>query len=323
MAERWQRELTKLRKGVPPEGLWERAAQGPHMDPLSEPRRSRLAAGAVAVAVFVLAAMFAVRAFGPFRNPDHTLEGPDVLTVPSLGRTTAAFLPDGHPIFVVHHEDGTVSVVDAFSSHRPFGFEELVVWCPTNRDFVEWAHEAHYDESGIWYSGGPAYADLPTFSFDVVETDASGDPAAIRVGHIRKPDPDLGGSAAVTDPSRPPFCPPDGSYVTHTLDPSDIYDSPGAAVAAAPAGWVAVRGTLHVDDADAFTQLCAEVADGACVDGVPVRGLDTVRFLLEIIRKYPGETGYDKPQVWLVRVRDGVIDDPAIAGFLNGAGVHP
>ncbi len=226
------------------------------MDPLAEPRRSRLAAAVVAVAVFALAAMFVVRAFGPFRNPDHTLGGQDLLSVPARGESAAAFLPDGHPIFVVHHEDGTLSVVDAFSSHRPFGFEEIVVWCPTTRDFVEWAHEAHYDESGIWYRGGPAYADLPTFAFDVVETDANGEPAAIRVGDIRTPDPDLGGSAAVTDPSRPPFCPPDGSYVTRTIDPSDIYGSPEAAVAAAPGGWVAVRGTLHVDDRDAFTQLC-------------------------------------------------------------------
>jgi hypothetical protein len=321
MAERWQRELTKLRRGVPPDGLWERATQGPRMDPLAEPRRSRLAAAVVAVAVFALAAMFVLRAFGPFRNADYTLGGPDVLSVPARGETAAAFLPDGHPIFVVHHEDGTLTVVDAFSTHRAFGFEEIVVWCPTTRHLVEWAHEAHWDEYGRWHSAGPAPSGLPTYAFDVTGRDPNGDPATIRIGEPKEPNPRH--SAAVTDPSRPPFCPPDGSYVTHTIDPSDIYGSPEAAVAAAPAGWVAVRGTLHVDDGDAFTQLCAEVADGACVDGVPVRGLDTVRFLLEIIRKYPGQTGYDEPQVWLVRVRDGLIDDPAIAGFLNGAGIHP
>jgi hypothetical protein len=319
MAERWQRELTKLRGGAPPAELWDRVAEGPRMDPLSEPRRSRLAAAAVAVVVFALAAVFAFRALDPVRT-DRTLGGSNVVTVPPRGDTEPAFLSDGHPIFVVHHEDGTVTVVDAFSTHRAFGFEEIVVWCPTTRHLVEWAHEAHWDEYGRWHSAGPAPSGLPTYAFDVAARDPNGDPATIRIGEPREPDP--GRSAAVTDPSRPPFCPPDGSYVTHTLDPSDIYDSPEAAVAAAPAGWVAIRGTLHVDDADAFTQLCAEVADGACVDGVPVRGLDTVRFLLEIIRKYPGETGYDKPQVWLVRVRDGLIDDPAIAGFLNGAGVH-
>lgn len=320
MAERWQRELTKLRGGAPPAELWDRVVEGPRMDPLSEPRRSRLAAAAVAVVVFALAAVFAFRALDLVRT-DRTLSGSNVVTVPPRGEAKPAFLSDGHPIFVVHHEDGTVTVVDAFSTHRAFGFEEIVVWCPTTRHLVEWAHEAHWDEYGRWHSAGPAPSGLPTYAFDVIARDPNGDPATIRIGEAQEPDP--GRSAAVTDPSRPPFCPPDGSYVTHTIDPSDIYGSPEAAVAAAPAGWVAVRGTLHVDDRDAFTQLCAEVTDGACVDGVPVRGLDTVRFLLEIIRKYPGQTGYEEPQVWLVRVRDGVIDDPAIAGFLNGAGVHP
>ena len=319
MAERWQRELTKLRGGAPPAELWDRVVEGPRMDPLSEPRRSRLAAAAVAVVVFALAAAFAFRALGPVLT-DRTLDGSNVVSIPPRGEVKPAFLSDGHPIFVVHHEDGTVTVVDAFSTHRAFGFEEIVVWCPTTRHLVEWAHEAHWDEYGRWHSAGPAPSGLTTFAFDVTARDPKGDAATIRVGEAQEPDP--GRSAAVTDPSRPPFCPPDGSYVTHTIDPSDIYGSPEAAVAAAPAGWVAVRGTLHVDDLDAFTQLCAEVADGACVDGVPVRGLDTVRFLLEIIRKHPG-TGYEEPQVWLVRVRDGVIDDPAIAGFLNGAGVHP
>jgi hypothetical protein len=316
MAERWQRELTKLRGGEPPEGLWGRVAEGPRMDPLRERPRSRVAAAGVAVVVFALAAAFAFRALDPVRT-DRTLGGSDVVAVPPRGEAKPAFLSDGHPIFLVHHEDGSVTVVDALSTHRPFGFEEIVVWCPTTRHLVEWAHEAHWDEYGRWHSAGPAPSGLPTYAFDVTARDANGDPASIRVGEQLEPDP--GHSAAVTDPSRPPFCPPDGSYVTHTIDRSNIYASPEAAVAAAPAGWVAVRGTLHVDDRDAFTQLCTQVADGACVDGVPVRGLDSVRFLPEIIRRHPG-TAYEEPQVWLVRVRDGLIDDPAIAGFLNGAG---
>jgi hypothetical protein len=322
MAERWQRELTKLRAGRPPDDLWDRIGQGPRMDPLPEPGRSRLAAGAVAAIVFILAAVFAFRAFGPLGPRDLTLSGGEVLRVPPRGETMPAFLPDGRPIFIVHHEEGAVSVVDAFSPHRAFGFEELVVWCPTSRQFVEWAHEAHFDEQGRWDSGGPSPEGLVTYAFEIVNRDETGDPAEIRVGAPRDPDP--GHSAAETGPDRPPFCRPDGAFVTHTIEASDVYGSPEAAVAAAPAGWVAVRGTLSVDDGDAFVQLCAEVVDGGCVEGVPVRGLDNVRFLLEVIRKFP-DTGYEEPQVWLVRVRDGVIDDPAIAGFLNGAGggVHP
>jgi len=317
MTERWQRELTKLRSGAPPVDLWDRVGGGPRMEPIAEPRRSRIAAAVVATVVFALAAVFALRAFGSIGSIDRTLSGPEALPVPAVGETAPAFLPDGRPIFVVHHLDGGVSVVDAFSPHRAFGFEELVVWCPTTRHFVEWAHEAHFDERGTWHSAGPAPESLVTYRFEVVSHDANGAPTQIGVGAPLPPDPAR--SASETSPDRPPFCPPDGAFVTHAIDPDAIYDEPADAVADAPEGWVAVRGTLSIDDTDAFAQLCAEVADGACVDGVPVRGLDTVRFLLEIIRKYPGETGYEEPQVWLVRVRDGVIDDPAIAGFLNGA----
>ena len=316
MTERWQRELTKLRSGRPPEGLWDRVAAGPRMDPLVQPGRSRLAAGIVATIVFALAAVFAWRALAPVGPTDRTLAGSDVVTVPARGGTLAAFLEDGRPIFVVHHPDGTVSVVEAFSSHHPFGFNEIVVWCPATRQFVEWAHEAHFDEQGRWTSGGPAPYGLVTFGFQTLRRDAAGDPLEIRVGAPQQPDP--GHSAAETSPDRPPFCPPDDAFETHTLDPRSIYDAPDDAVAASPAGWVAVRGTLSVDAIDAFVQLCAAVDDGTCVDGVPVRGLDSVRFLVEVIRKHPG-TGYEDPQVWLVRVRDGVIDDPAIAGFLKGA----
>lgn len=117
MAERWKRELTKLRAGELPDGLWDRVTEGPRMEPLREPGRSQLAAAAVAVVVFVLAAAFAFEAFGPFRA-DRTLSGPDVLTVPARGQAEPAFLPEGRPIFVVHHEDGTVTVVDALSSHH-------------------------------------------------------------------------------------------------------------------------------------------------------------------------------------------------------------
>jgi hypothetical protein len=318
MAERWQRELTKLRGGEPPEELWNRVSQGPRMDPLPDPGRSRLAAAAVAFSVFALAAVFAFRAFGPLGDRDRTLSGSEVLTVPARGETAAEFLPDGHPIFVVHHEAGTVSVVDAFSSHGAWGFEDLVVWCPTTRHFVEWAHEAHFDEYGVWHSAGPAPSGLATYDFEVVGRDANGDPASIRVGDEQEPDP--GRSASVTEPSRPPFCPPEDSFVTHAIEPTAIYDSPAEAVARAPEGWIAVRGTLLVDDQDAFVQLCKEVTDGVCVDGVPVRGIDSVRFLLEVLRPNEETLAYEEPQVWLVRIRDGVIDDPGGVSFFEGAG---
>ena len=52
-----------------------------------------------------------------------------------------------------------MSVVDAFSTHRAWGVEELNVWCPSTREFVEVAHEAHFDEYGtLTPLSGPAGA---------------------------------------------------------------------------------------------------------------------------------------------------------------------
>jgi hypothetical protein len=316
MADRWQRELAKLRRAELPEGLWDRVLEGPRWQPPPPPARSRAMAVATALVVFAVAAVIAARAFGPLRPPDRTLAGPDVLAVPARGDVAADFLPDGHPVFVVHHDDGTVTVVDAFSSHRAWGFEEPVAYCPSTREFVEWAHEAHFDEYGRWVSAGPAPSGLATFAFDAVEQDPSGDPIAIRVGAIQAPDP--GHSPAVTDPSRPPFCPPvegrSNEVLAHAIDGSAIWNSPADAVAATPEGWIVVRGTLLVSREDGFVQLCGTVVRGRCEDGAVVRGVDGVGLLVNVLIPHPG-SGYETSRLWLVRVRGGVLDDPGIIRF--------
>ena len=243
-----------------------------------------MTAAVVAFAVFGLAAFFMWRAFA--ETPVSQPAGSDVVAVPPRGETSAVFLADGRPVFVVHHQDGTVSVVDAFSSHRAWGVEELNVWCPSTRQFVEVAHEAHFDEYGD-RQAGPAPGGVATFAFDVVGTDAVGDPASIDVGEMQQPtsDPHSG-------PERPPFCPAGGGadglisvtgaytgetgmVLAHDLEGMHVWDSPAAAVAAAPSGWVAVRGTLHVAS-DGFVQLCNHVVDDRCDGGVVVRGVDGI-----------------------------------------------
>jgi hypothetical protein len=132
-----------------------------------------------------VAAILVWRVFAPAGTHDRTLSGADVLDVPRAGEVAPVFLADGRPVFIVHHGDGTVSVVDAFSSHVQYGLKDLVAWCPSTRHFVEVAHEARYDEFGNWHSAGPATSGLATFAFEVVERDTSGDPSSIRVGAIR------------------------------------------------------------------------------------------------------------------------------------------
>lgn len=323
MDDRYRRELTKLHGGQPPNDLWDRVLEGPRMSPLAPRRRSRVTAAVVAFAVFALAAFFVWKAF-PAAPDSLQPADSDVVTVPPRGETSAVFLADGRPVFVVHHLDGTVSVVDAFSSHRAWGVEELNVWCPSTRQFVEVAHEAHFDEYGDW-SAGPAPGGLETFGFQVLENDAAGDPASIQVGkQMFAPSPEGG-----EGPERPPFCPAGdeapsqadlvpvtgaysgetGMVLAHGVDGIKVWDSPAEAVAAAPTGWVAIRSTLHVDR-DGFVQLCAQVVDDRCDGGVVVRGIDGIGLMLNVTR-FAWVSGYEEPQVWLVQINDGVIDNPA------------
>ena len=307
MTERWQREVAKLHRAELPGDLWERITEGPRLQPPPPRSPSRLIVAATALVLFVAAAALLWIVFTPFRTTVKTLAGSDVLPVPARGETSPVFLGDGRPVFVVHHEDGTVSVVDAFSPHRAWGFEEPVEWCPTTRQFVEWAHEAHFNEYGTWVSAGPSPSGLATFAFQVVERDAAGDPKSIRAGAMQAPDP--GGSAPITDPSRPPFC-PGAEPVTFTVDASTVWESPAAAVAAQPQGWIAVRGTLSVAS-DGFVQLCSTLEGERCQDAAVVRGIDGVGLMVNVLQKYPG-TGYEEPRVWLAQVRGGVLDDLAI-----------
>lgn len=317
MAERWQTELAKLRRVQLPTDLWNRVVEGPRLAPVPPRRPSRVAAAVTAFAVFALAGVLVWRVFSPIGGAGGSLAGSDVLEVPPRGDVAPVFLSDGRPVFVVHHEDGTVSVVDAFSSHRAWGFEELNVWCPTTREFVEWAHEAHFDEFGDWTSGGPAPSGVATFAFDVLERDATGDPTSIRIGAMGAPSP--GGSAPVTDPSRPPFCPAaDGvsnQVVEHSIDSSVVFDTPAAAVAASPDGWFAVRGTLSVAS-DGFVQLCAALEGELCSEGAIVRGIDGVGLMVNVLQPSPG-SGYETNRLWLAQVHDGILTDLAIAGFLT------
>ncbi|MDQ2964807.1 MAG: hypothetical protein M3R57_03050, partial [Chloroflexota bacterium] len=310
--------------------LWDRVLDGPRLEPLGPNGRSRVTAAVVAFAVFGLAAFFLWHSFkesGPTSQP----AGSNVVSVPPRGETSAVFLSDGRPVFVVHHLDGTVSVVDAFSSHRAWGVEEMTVWCPSTRQFVEVAHEAHFDEYG-GFASPPAPGGVATFAFRVVSTDIAGDPSSIAVGDMHDGVPGGGDSG----PDRPPFCPSSGAgaeaaglipvtggytgetglVVAHSLDGRQVWGSPAEAVAAAPTGWVAVQGTLLVAQ-DGFVQLCAQVVDGACEGGVTVRGVDGIGLWLNVTR-FADVTGYEEPQVWLVQIHDGVIDNPAgVSGFLD------
>jgi hypothetical protein len=90
------------------------------------------------------------------------------LRLPPVGDALPDQLVDGTPVWVVHHDDGSVTVVDAVSSHRPFGFGQLVGWCPSSRGFEDPEHGSQFDERGR-NRGGPAPTGLATYATGAVE----------------------------------------------------------------------------------------------------------------------------------------------------------
>ena len=317
MDDRWQDAATRLRQVRPPADLWGRIEEGPQPPPLPPPRRTRVTAAVAALGIFAIVGVVLWATITPIDDGANPLAGSDVVPVPPRGDVSAIFLADGRPVFVVHHQDGSVSVVDAFSSHRAWGIEELNVWCSSTREFVEVAHGARFDEYGAYASVGPAPGGVATFAFSPVELDDRGDPASIEVGAMREPSPV--GSAPEVPQSRPTFCSgmDAGSIVAHSIPEGAIVETPAAAVEAAPDGWIAVRGTLLVAS-DGFAQLCAEVDGERCVDGAVVRGIDGIGLMLNVTRG-PDVTAYEQTQLWLARVDGGVLDDIAgIPGTLEG-----
>lgn len=308
MTERWHDELTKLRRAEPPAGLWARSLEGSRMAPLPPRDPSRVATIGVAVLVVVLAGGLLWMAFRDQTGP-VPLGGPDVVTVPPIGEAAPVFTSEGRPVFVIHHEDGEVSVLDGISTHHAWGFDDMLGWCAPTRQLVEWAHGPHFNEHGTWIEGPAPDVALPSFAFDVVETDVAGDPAAIRIGDAR---PSTFGDEGHNEEGNYDFC-PGGELAGHTFDDDVTFATPADALAAAPDGYTTVRGTILIetpatggDGSEPWMRLCGRIVDGECIDGAPVVNIDALGLLTNVLMPSPG-TAYEEEQVWLTRVSDGVL----------------
>ena len=84
------------------------------------------------------------------------------LAAPNPGIVRPDYLADGEPVFVIGHEDGSVQVVSAFSTHAPQNLHKLAWWCRSARGFEDPFHGARWDEYGI-YLFGPALGSLPSY----------------------------------------------------------------------------------------------------------------------------------------------------------------
>jgi len=287
MDERWRRELTKLRDAPrPPDDLWDRIGAGSRMPEADAPSGSRAVTIAVALMVAIAALAIAWIAFRPVHGTVPGALGE--LDVPPPGEVAPANLDDGRPVFVVHRDDGTVEVIDAFSTHVPGGLGKLVAWCPSSRTFTDVYHGSKWNEDGGYYLG-PAPTGLVTY-----ET------AVQRDGHVVVGPAIAPGSRAAAEHMHlsGPFCQTDESLVLATL-PTAVSDSPIGVVAQAPSGWVAVRGKLVW--ASNGAELCAPNAPkDTCADAAEVVALDPNTF-------------ESKPLVvdgtFIARVQDGTLVD--------------
>ncbi|MDP9343438.1 MAG: hypothetical protein M3Q23_15365 [Actinomycetota bacterium] len=295
MPERWQRELSKLRHAPEmPEAIWDRVVAGERRA-APAPARSRALTAAVALGAFAATAVLLVWAFGPGRNRAGPASGSPVLDVPPVGQTAPELLSDGHPVFVVHREDGAIGVVDAVSTHVPFGIRKLVGWCPSSRTFDDPFHGSKWNELGD-YLLGPAPTGLITYE----STPIPGDPRRVRVGEPIPTQP-RGDDHGVTPQGS--FCETTAEMVLPKL-PSQVADSPASVVAAAPDGWVAVKAVLLMVAGEG-SRLCADVGtDGSCTEAAAVAGVDAEGLLASA-----GETSVTLGGTWIARVESGALVD--------------
>lgn len=98
----------------------------------------------------------------------ETSAGLGVVRAPEVGEVEAAYLSDGHPVFVVGDLDGTIHVVDAISTHL---IGDQMAWCPSSRTIDDVFHGARWDPTGRYVSG-PGRTDLGYYEFELSD-DAS------------------------------------------------------------------------------------------------------------------------------------------------------
>jgi hypothetical protein len=259
--------------------------------------RERPAFLALAALAVVLLGVAMVNALGGSSGASVApIAGSQELRVPAIGDAAPAYLADGRPVFVVHHEDGTVSVVDAFSTHTPFGVGTLVAWCDASRTFDDLRHGSTFDEQG-GYILGPAPTGLVTFE----TTELGTTPATVRVGARRLPEP----RTDVGSPLSGSPCTSAADTLSHRIGTEQITDPPSAALGGVPARWIAVAGVLVVTP-DGGAQLCSTsdgTAEPSCGSGAPVSGVDGAGLLRG------GSSYVSDVSTWLVRTDGTTLSD--------------
>jgi hypothetical protein len=222
-------------------------------------------------------------AIGLLREDEEPRE--TTLQRPTPGEARPDHLADGTPIWVIGHQDGTVTVLSGIDTHVP-GVRKLLWWCPGARTLEDPRHGSRWDETGARLTG-PAPAPLHTWQTT---------PRGSRL-FVGAPQP------ATDEPPVEPVglhCVGEDPVSFHEFPGWDVWSSPRAAVVAGQPGWFLLDGRL-VPQPDGTVWLCALTG---CDDAVPadwIRAPDPEVLALD---PWP-DTRY------LARARDGRLTDLA------------
>ena len=260
----------------------------------------RLFIGAVLLFGVVVAIGIVVIGATLLQEPD-----PDTgftLARPPAGQARADYLADGTPVWVIGHQDGSVDVLSGFDTHVPLGLGKMLWWCPSARGLDNPNHGSKWDEYGVKIDG-PAPAGLSSWEVDVRSS-------RVFLGAPR-PAPPLDAPVSGPPAHERDWCvPAEDPLVFHTFDGWKVWDSPTAAVEAAPDEWILLAGELIADRADGRVRICglAGCVDSAIAANVemPPPDMDP-RF---------GPLGGGR---FIARVRDGTLVDVTRVVFLDGA----
>ena len=219
---------------------------------------------------------------------------------PNAGVVRPDYLADGTPVWVIGHPDGTVGVLSGFDTHVPSNLGKMLWWCPSAQALDNPNHGSKWDEYGVKL-GGPAPTGLPSWEVSVRSSRVFlGEPRAA---------PPLG-----TPPHGPPdhereWCTaPEDPVVFHTFDGWTLWDSPTAAVEAAPDGWILLDGELAVSPAGDTVLLCAP---NGCADSVAATNVEVPHPDMD------PQFGPLGGRRFIGRVRDGALTDVTVVVFLD------
>jgi hypothetical protein len=242
-------------------------------------------AAGLLIAIAVIGALVVGRRFA------EPAKAPVALALPRAGETRADYLPDGTPVWVVGHQDGSVDVFSAFSTHPTFGVQNLTWWCPASRAIEDPFSGSGWTEYGVKVAG-PAPSDLARWSTAVhgdkvlVGDLTSGAPARLATGQQQ--------------------CTADDDVTVHSFDDWRRWDSPRRAIASEPGGWILLAGALAPEN-DASVAICSLTGceDSAIPDGVgPLR---------TSLRQFDGLPD----QLFIVKVRGGRLTELTRVVVLN------